>query len=70
MNILLTILEKVRNNPVLVTGFVSALITLLAAFGLNLSAEQVAAIGAFVTAALAFVARAKVTPVRKLRREV
>lgn len=59
------LIEKVRNEPVLVTAFIAAVIALVTAFGLDLSNEQVAAINALVVAALAFVARAKVTPLRK-----
>jgi chromate transport protein ChrA len=60
------LIEKIRNEPVLVTGFLAAVIALVTAFGLNLSNEQVAAINAVVIAVLAFVARKKVVPTRKL----
>jgi hypothetical protein len=59
-------LERLRNNPVLVSGFVTALLGLLMAFGLNLSDVQLGAIMAFVGSVLAIVARGKVTPNRKL----
>lgn len=60
------LIEKLRNEPVLVTGFVTAVLGLLVAFGLELSDEQIGAILAVVGAALAIVARQKVTPNRKL----
>lgn len=50
-------------EPVLVLALVQTVLALVAAFGLNLSAEQVAAIMAFSAAALGFVARSKVSPV-------
>ena len=58
--------EKIRTEPVLVTALVQTALTLVAAFGLDLTAEQVAGIIAFTGAILAFVARAKVTSVRAL----
>lgn len=60
------LIEKLRNEPVLVTGFVTAVIGLLVAFGLELSDEQVGAILALVGSVLAIVARKRVTPNRKL----
>lgn len=60
------LIEKLRNEPVLVTGFVTALLGLLVAFGFELSDEQVGAILALVGSVLAIVARKKVTPNRKL----
>jgi hypothetical protein len=58
--------EKIRTEPVLVTALVQTALTLVAAFGLDLNAEQVAGIIAFTGAILAFVARSKVTSVRAL----
>jgi hypothetical protein len=54
--------ERVRNEPVLVTGFVQAVLGLLLAFGLDLTNEQVGAVLALTAAVLAFVARKRVTP--------
>jgi hypothetical protein len=59
------LIEKVRNEPVLITALVAALIALVTAFGLNLTNEQVGAINAVVVAILGFVARGQVTPTRK-----
>jgi uncharacterized membrane protein len=56
------LIEKIRREPVLVTGFIAAVVALVTAFGLHLSNEQVAAINAVVVAILAFVARSKVSP--------
>jgi hypothetical protein len=58
-------LERLRNEPVLVTGLLTAVLALLAAFGLPLSDEQVGSILAVAAAGLALVARRKVTPTRK-----
>lgn len=58
----MTIIDRIRREPALVTGAASAIIALLVAFGLNLTGEQTGAIMALVTAVLAFVTRAKVTP--------
>jgi hypothetical protein len=57
--------DLIKNEPVLVSGLVLAFISLLIAFGIHLSNEQVGAIMAFLAAALAFVTRAFVTPVAK-----
>lgn len=57
-----SILDRIRQEPALVTGAVAAIIALLVAFGLDLSGEQTGAIMALVTAALAFVTRSQVTP--------
>jgi hypothetical protein len=62
------LIEKIRNEPVLITGLIAAIIALVTAFGLSLSNEQVGAINAVVVAILAFVARSKVTPVSQRRR--
>lgn len=49
-------------EPVLILTAVQAAVVLVAAFGLKLSAEQVAAITAFTAAVLGVLARSKVTP--------
>lgn len=55
-------LDKIRSEPVLVTGLVQAVIGLIVAFGVGLTGEQTAAILAVTAAVLALVARSKVTP--------
>ena len=59
-------LNRIRNEPALVSGAVTAVIALAMTFGLNLSTEQVGAILAVVAAVMAFVVRSKVTPTAKL----
>lgn len=56
-------LDRIRREPALISGAVAALIALLTAFGLQLSAEQVGAILAVVTSVLALVVRTQVVPV-------
>ena len=60
------LLARIRQEPALVSGFVGAVLALGISFGLNVSAEQVGFILAFVTAALAFVVRSQVTPTASL----
>ena len=60
------LIERVRNEPVLVTGFVQAVLGLLLAFGLDLTNEQTGSIMVLTAALLAFVARGKVKPTRTL----
>jgi hypothetical protein len=55
--------DKIRNEPVLITGLIQAVLALAITFGLGVSEEQVGAILAVAAAALAIVARQKVTPV-------
>jgi hypothetical protein len=50
-------------EPVLILAAIQAAIALVAAFGLQLSAEQIAALVAFSAAVLGVIARQKVTPV-------
>lgn len=57
-----SIITAIRKEPALVSGFVSAVIALAIAFGLNLSTEQVGAIMALVAAGLAIITRSQVTP--------
>lgn len=56
-------LDRIRNEPVLVTALMQAALGLLLAFGLDLSNEQVGSIMAVTAAGLAFVARSRVSPV-------
>lgn len=59
------------NEPVvsLVVGLIAAGAAVLAAFGVPITAEQVAALSGFAAAALgvAFYVRAKVTPTKKVK---
>lgn len=59
-------IDRLKNEPVLVLGTVQALIALVVAFGLQLSGDQVATIVAFTAAVLSLIARTQVTPTRKL----
>lgn len=54
-----------RGEPVAVAALVSAAITAAAAFGFELSAEQVAAVNAVLVAVSALFARSRVAPVEK-----
>lgn len=56
-------LDRIKSEPALVSGFVQALLGLVIAFGLNLSPEQVGAILAVTAAGLALFVRSQVTPV-------
>lgn len=59
-------MELVKNEPVLISGFIATVLALFLAFGVNLSTDQIGAIMAVVTAGLAIAARMFVTPVNKL----
>lgn len=61
--------DVISNEPILITGFVEALIVLLVAFGLELSPEQIGAILGFVTIITSVIGRAFVTPVSKMRKQ-
>lgn len=50
-------------EPILFLAAVQTAVALVAAFGLKLSAEQIAAITAFTAAVLGVIARSKVSPV-------
>lgn len=56
-------LEKIRNEPALVTTLVGALLVLLVQAGLPISDGLATAITTVVVALLAFVVRSRVTPV-------
>lgn len=60
------IYDRIKNEPVLVTALVQAILAMVVAFGLDLSAEQIGGVLAVTAALLAFVARAKVTPTRTI----
>ena len=51
------------NEPVLVLGFLRAVVVLAMAFGLNLTPEQIAAVYLVLELGLSLVARQRVTPV-------
>ncbi len=55
-------LERIKDEPALVSGAVQALLVLLVVFGVPLSDAQVAAILGASTALLAFVVRSRVVP--------
>ncbi len=57
------ILERLRHEPALLSGFVGAAVALGASFGLELTSEQVGAIMAVLSAGLAVLVRQRVTPV-------
>lgn len=57
------IIDRIKNEPVLVYTLVGNLLALAVVFGVQLSDVQTAAILAVVNSTLAFVARRKVTPV-------
>ena len=56
------IMEKIRREPAVLVGLVSAVIALLLSFGFSLTDEQVGAIMAVVVAVLSLVTRQAVTP--------
>jgi hypothetical protein len=58
------VLERIKNEPALVAGFVQAVLGLLLAFGVHLDPAQVGAIMAVTAAGLAIVVRANVVPLR------
>lgn len=61
-------LDRIRKEPVLVSGFVQAVLGLLLAFGVDLDLKQTGAILAVTAAGLALIARSQVTPVAKPKR--
>ena len=61
-----TILERVKNEPALLIGLVAAVISLVLAFGVSLTDEQVGGIMAVVVAVLALVTRSKVVAFRRV----
>lgn len=58
------LIERVRREPVLATALLASVLTLLVSFGVEITDEQMGAIGAVATAALALVARTKVSPTK------
>jgi hypothetical protein len=59
------ILDKLNDEPVLFYQFIQAVITLIVAFGLKLTPEQIGAILLVTGAFLSIVTRGKVTPAAK-----
>lgn len=59
------IIERIRNEPVLVTTLIGCVLTALVAFNVPLTQEQVVALVAVAAAIMAILARSQVTPVRK-----
>lgn len=60
------ILDKIKNEPVLATALVQAVLILGVNFGLDLTDGQQAAILGFAAAVLALVARSQVVPTRNV----
>lgn len=61
-----SILERIKNEPALVVGLVSAVIALALAFGFTLTDEQVGGIMAVVVAVLAVFTRSQVVAFRRV----
>jgi|TARA_Y100000034_G_scaffold129502_1_gene186101 hypothetical protein len=57
-------LDRIRKEPALVSGLVSAALALAISFGAGLSTDQVGAIMAIATAILALLVRSQVSPVK------
>ena len=57
-----SIIDRVRREPALVSGLVTAVLALAVSFGLDLTEEQVGSILAVVAAVMALVVRQQVTP--------
>lgn len=62
-----TIIERIKDEPALVTGLVTALVAFAVAFGVDLNEAQQAAIFGLAIAIMSFVTRAQVTPNRKVK---
>lgn len=60
-----TIQQRIKREPALVAGVISAVIALAVSFGADLSSEQTGAIMAVVAAVTALFTRQQVTPVTK-----
>ncbi|MBI4941849.1 MAG: hypothetical protein HY830_13985 [Actinobacteria bacterium] len=60
----MSVVERIRREPVLVVALVQALLVAGVAFGLDLTDAQAAAVLGVTGAGLALVARSRVTPVR------
>lgn len=62
------LIERIKDEPVLLTALVGAVLDLVIVFGVPVTPEQKVAILAVVTTLLALFARSQVTPVRKINR--
>ncbi len=62
-------IARIRDNPVLVAALVQAILGLIVAFGVHLTAEQTAAILAVTGTLMALVVRARVTPTTRTETE-
>jgi hypothetical protein len=60
------IIERIKNEPVLICTLIGAVMYLLTTFGINVTADQQKAILAVTVAVLAIVARQAVVPARTL----
>lgn len=60
--------DRILNEPVMVLALIEAGLALAAGFGLDWTAEQLSLVVAFSAALLGLIARAQVTPMRKLPR--
>ncbi len=56
-------LDKIKNEPILLTGLASAIVLLVVNFGVSLSDAQQGAIIGVVIAIAAFFGRSKVSPI-------
>lgn len=56
-------LKIIRQEPALIAGAIGAVVSLVIAFGVHLSSDQVGAISAVVAAVLAVIVRSQVSPV-------
>ncbi len=63
------IIQRIREEPVLVKTTAAAVIGLLIAFGIPITAEQSAAVIGLLVIVTALIVRHDVTPVKKLRRQ-
>ena len=66
MHVLYAAWDRILDEPVLVSTLVGTAISLLVAFGVDISEEQKVAVIGFVVAVVALFARGSVTPTRKL----
>lgn len=58
--------DLIKNEPVLISGLIQAIIGVLLAFGVSVSDEQTGSIMAITAVILAILARLFVTPTNKL----
>ena len=61
----MSVIDRIKREPVLISGLVSAVIALAVSFGAGLDETQVGAIMAVVAAVTALFTRQQVTPVAK-----